>query len=59
MKRILVTSSLLLLLYVISTAQIIGGFSIGQDGHIYFQAQNQTMYTFQTTIVATSSDREN
>ena len=59
MKRLLITSALLFLIHVISTAQIIGGFSIGQDGHIYFQAQNQTMYTFQTTIVATSSDREN
>lgn len=44
---------------LLSFAQIIGGFNVGQDGHIYFQAQNQTYYTYQITIVAESSDRNN
>ena len=50
---------MILCMHLISSAQVIGGFNVGQDGHIYFQAQNQTNYTYQITVVAVSSDRKN
>ena len=50
---------IMLIMHFTSSAQITGSFNVGQDGHIYFQAQNQTDYTYQITIVAVSSDRDN
>lgn len=40
-------------------AQVIGGFQYYNDGHIYFQAQNQSGYVFNVTVYAVSSDRRN
>lgn len=36
-----------------------GGFYLAQDGHIYFQAANNTYYTFTVKVIATSTDRNN
>lgn len=49
----------LIMCHLVSYTQIVGGFTIGNDGHIYFQAGNNTYYTYQVTIVAVSSDRRN
>ena len=40
-------------------AQILGGFQIGNDGHIYFVANNQTPATYNVQIMAVSTDRRN
>lgn len=38
---------------------MVGGFQQGNDGHIYFVANNQTGATFNIQIVAASTDRNN
>lgn len=40
-------------------AQLQGGFTTGQDGHIYFQATNVSGYQFTAIIKAISEDRTN
>ena len=44
---------------LIASAQMVGGFQQGNDGHIYFVANNQTGATFNIQIVAASTDRNN
>ena len=44
---------------LIASAQMVGGFQQGNDGHIYFVANNQTNATFNIQIVAASTDRNN
>lgn len=38
---------------------MVGGFQQGNDGHIYFVANNQTGATFNIQIFAASTDRNN
>lgn len=59
MKRFLIALTMMLSMYLISSAQIAGGFNIGQDGHIYFMCQNQSGYNLQVRVIAKSSDRTN
>lgn len=42
-----------------ATAQLRGNFTMGRDGHIYFQATNVSGYSFTATIEAISDDRTN
>lgn len=44
---------------ITANAQMVGGFQQGNDGHIYFVANNQTWATFNIQIVAVSTDRNN
>ena len=56
MKKLLF---IIFILFEINTyAQVVGGFTVYNDGHIYFQATNQSGYTFTVKVVASSSDRE-
>ena len=59
MKRLMTAFAFMVMCHVASFAQIVGGFTTGNDGHIYFQAGNNTYYTYQVKIVAVSSDRRN
>lgn len=59
MKRFFIALTMMLCMYLISSAQITGGFNIGQDGHIYFMCQNQSGYNLQVRVIAKSSDRTN
>ena len=59
MKRLMTAFAFVVMCHVASFAQIVGGFTTGNDGHIYFQAGNNTYYTYQVKIVAVSSDRRN
>ena len=51
--------TLCLMLFSLSmNAQIVGSFILGNDGHIYFQATNQSIYSYIINVKATSNDRE-
>lgn len=59
MKRLLFSLFVILISHTFSSAQLVGGFSVAQDGHIYFQAANNTYYTITVKIIARSTDRNN
>lgn len=44
---------------LMANAQFVGKFQQGQDGHIYFFAENVMNYAYRVTINAVSTDRNN
>lgn len=58
MKRLGILMSMMCMC-LLASAQMLGGFQQGNDGHIYFVASNQTAATFNVQVMAVSTDRNN